>query len=199
MKTRITGAKIACLDMNLQKTRMHLGVHITIDDPEQLEAIRKRCVLLPLPTLSSSCATPSTVSIELTSSVALALPARSESDITLERVRKILASGANVILTTKGIDDLCLKEFVEAGAMAVRRCKKEDLRRIAKATGATMVSSLANLEGDETFDSAYLGQAEEVVQERISDDELILVKGTKVVSSSSVILRGANGASLSPS
>ncbi|GAA5837705.1 hypothetical protein JCM9279_006839 [Rhodotorula babjevae] len=157
MKTRITGAKIACLDMNLQKTRMHLGVHITIDDPEQLEAIRKR-----------------------------------ESDITLERVRKILASGANVILTTKGIDDLCLKEFVEAGAMAVRRCKKEDLRRIAKATGATMVSSLANLEGEETFDSAYLGQAEEVVQERISDDELILVKGTKVVSSSSVILRGAN-------
>ena len=199
MKTRITGAKIACLDMNLQKTRMHLGVHITIDDPEQLEAIRKRCVLLPLPTLSSSCASPSTASTKLTSSVALALPARSESDITLERVRKILASGANVILTTKGIDDLCLKEFVEAGAMAVRRCKKEDLRRIAKATGATMVSSLANLEGDETFDSAYLGQAEEVVQERISDDELILVKGTKVVSSSSVILRGANGASLSPS
>ncbi|KAJ8295387.1 T-complex protein 1 subunit alpha [Rhodotorula toruloides] len=155
--TRITGAKIACLDMNLQKTRMHLGVHITIDDPEQLEAIRKR-----------------------------------EYEITLERVRKILASGANVILTTKGIDDLCLKEFVEAGAMAVRRCKKEDLRRIAKATGATMVSSLANLEGEETFEASYLGQAEEVVQERISDDELILVKGTKVVSSSSVILRGAN-------
>lgn len=48
MKTRITNAKIACLDMNLQKTRMHLGVHITIDDPEQLEAIRKRCVELTL-------------------------------------------------------------------------------------------------------------------------------------------------------
>jgi len=42
MKTRVTGAKIACLDMNLMKQRMHLGVHITIDDPEQLEAIRKR-------------------------------------------------------------------------------------------------------------------------------------------------------------
>lgn len=122
-----------------------------------------------------------------------------EYEITLERVRKILASGANVVLTTKGIDDLCLKEFVEAGAMAVRRCKKEDLRRIAKATGATMVSSLANLEGEETFEASYLGQAEEVVQERISDDELILVKGTKVVSSSSVILRGANGAFEIPS
>jgi T-complex protein 1 subunit alpha len=110
----------------------------------------------------------------------------------LERVRKILATGANVILTTKGIDDLVLKEFVEAGAMAVRRCRKEDLRRIAKATGATLVSSLANLEGDETFEASSLGHAEEVVQERISDDELILVKGTKVVNSSSIILRGAN-------
>jgi T-complex protein 1 subunit alpha len=76
--------------------------------------------------------------------------------------------------------------------MAVRRCKKEDLRRIAKATGATLVSSLANLEGDETFEASLLGTADEVVQERISDDELILIKGTKVVSSSSIILRGAN-------
>lgn len=125
-------------------------------------------------------------------------PPSSEADITIERIRKILAAGANVILTTKGIDDLCLKEFIEAGAMAVRRCKKEDLRRIAKATGATLISSLANLEGEETFEASSLGLAEEVVQERISDDELILVKGTKLVSSSSIILRGANGEPHSP-
>lgn len=115
-----------------------------------------------------------------------------EAEITLERIRKILAAGANVVLTTKGIDDLCLKEFVEAGAMAVRRCRKEDLRRIAKATGGQLVSSLANLEGEETFEASYLGTADEVVQERISDDELILVKGTKVVNSASIVLRGAN-------
>lgn len=116
----------------------------------------------------------------------------SEAEITLERIRKILASGANVVLTTKGIDDLCLKEFVEAGAMAVRRCRKEDLRRIAKATGGTLISSLANLEGEETYEASYLGSADEVVQERISDDELILIKGTKVVNSASIVLRGAN-------
>ncbi|GAC96965.1 t-complex protein 1 [Pseudozyma hubeiensis SY62] len=157
MKTRVRNAKIALLDINLVKQRMHLGVHITIDDPEQLEKIRAR-----------------------------------ESEIVLERVRKILATGANVILTTKGIDDLCLKEFVEAGAMAVRRCRKEDLRRIAKATGGQLVSSLSNLEGEETFEASSLGTAEEVSQERISDDELILVRGTKTVSSSSIVLRGAN-------
>ncbi|TID26100.1 t-complex protein-like protein 1 [Venturia nashicola] len=161
MKTRIANAKIACLDMNLQKERMKLGVHITIDDPAQLEKIRER-----------------------------------ESTLVMERVDLILNAGANVILTTKGIDELCMKMLIERGAMGVRRCKKEDLRRIAKATGATLVSTLSDLNGDEKFEAASLGQAEEVIQEKISDDECILVKGTKVHSSASIILRGANDYSL---
>ena len=41
-----------------------------------------------------------------------------------------------------GIDDLCLKYFVEAGAMAVRRCKKGDLKRIARSTGGTTVVNI---------------------------------------------------------
>lgn len=145
-----------------------------------------------------------------------------ESDITKERIQKILAAGANVILTTGGIDDMCLKYFVDVGAMAVRRVLKRDLKRIAKATGgktraccsfyiyfgfsytlkisaffcihtlifsaspvidmfffsfsAVVCPSLTNLEGEETFEATMLGQAEEVVQERVCDDELILVK-----------------------
>ncbi|OGE47503.1 hypothetical protein PENARI_c042G09753 [Penicillium arizonense] len=161
MTTHVTDAKIACLDMNLQKERMKLGVQITVEDPDQLEKIRER-----------------------------------ESGIVLERVEMILKSGANVVLTTKGIDDMVLKLFVERGAMAVRRCKKEDLRRIAKATGATLVSTLSDLNGDEKFDASNLGHAEEVAQERISDDECILVRGTKVHNSASIILRGANEYSL---
>ena len=157
MKTRITDAKIACLDMNLQKERMKLGVHITIDDPKQLEQIRQR-----------------------------------ESGMVMERVDMILKAGANVVLTTKGIDDLCLKQFIEKGAIAVRRCKKEDLRRIAKATGATLISSLSDLNGDEKFEPSSLGHADEVLQERISDDECILIKGTRVHTSASIILRGSN-------
>lgn len=157
MKTSVSNAKIAVLDMNLQKARMALGVNVTIDDPDQLEAIRER-----------------------------------EYGIVKDQINKIIAAGANVVLTTKGIDDLSLKLFVEAGVMAVRRCKKEDLRRIARATGATMVSNLSNLEGEEVFEPSYLGSAEQVVQERISDDEAILIKGTKVHSASSIILRGSN-------
>lgn len=69
-----------------------------------------------------------------------------------------------------------MQYFIEAKAMAVRRCKKIDLKRIAKATGATLLANLANMEGEETFETTYLGEAKEVVQERICDDELILIK-----------------------
>jgi len=115
-----------------------------------------------------------------------------EADITKERIKKILDAGATVVLTTGGIDDLCLKYFVEAGAMAVRRCKKVDLKRIAKATGATFITSLANLEGEESFEASSLGEAAEVSQERICDDELIMVRGTKARTAASIILRGPN-------
>lgn len=40
-----------------------------------------------------------------------------------------------------------------------------------------MVVSMANMEGEEAFDSSLLGQAETVVQERVCDDELIFIKG----------------------
>jgi T-complex protein 1 subunit alpha len=157
MTKKVVGAKIACLDFNLQKEKMKLGVHVLLSDPSKLEAIRQR-----------------------------------EADITKERIQKILKSGANVVLTTQGIDDLCLKYFVEAGAMAVRRVKKVDMKRIAKATGASLLTTLCNLEGEETFEASYLGEAAEVSQERICDDELILIKGPTARSASSIILRGPN-------
>ncbi|TXG62599.1 hypothetical protein EZV62_009593 [Acer yangbiense] len=164
MPLKVAPARIACLDFNLQKTKMQLGVQVLVSDPRELEKIRQR-----------------------------------EADMTKERIEKLLKAGANVVLTTKGIDDMALKYFVGAGAIAVRRVRKEDMRHIAKATGATMVysysasvSTFADMEGEETFDSSFLGSADEVVEERVADDDVIMIKGTKTSSAVSLILRGAN-------
>jgi len=115
-----------------------------------------------------------------------------ESDITKERIQLLINAGANVILTTKGIDDMAIKYFVEAGALAVRRVKKEDLRRVAKLTGGTMMITFADMEGQESFDPANLGTAESVEEERIADDDHIIIKGGKTQRAASVLLRGAN-------
>ncbi|XLS95764.1 hypothetical protein HN51_071772 [Arachis hypogaea] len=74
MPLRVAPAKIACLDFNLQKTKMQLGVQVLVTDPRELEKIRQR-----------------------------------EADMTKERIEKLLKAGANVVLTTKGIDDMALK------------------------------------------------------------------------------------------
>ena len=42
MPKKVKNAKIACLDFSLQKAKMHLGVSVVVEDPEKLEAIRKR-------------------------------------------------------------------------------------------------------------------------------------------------------------
>lgn len=44
------------------------------------------------------------------------------------------------------------------------------------------VSTFADMEGEETFDSSFLGYADEVVEERISDDDVIMIKGAKTTS-----------------
>eukprot|EP00879_Flechtneria_rotunda_P005444 GHRR01005737.1.p1 GENE.GHRR01005737.1~~GHRR01005737.1.p1 ORF type:complete len:426 (+),score=192.76 GHRR01005737.1:139-1416(+) len=157
MPTRVAPARIACLDMNLQKARLQMGVQVLVTDPKELEAIRQR-----------------------------------EADITKERVQKILDAGANVVLTTKGIDDMTLKYFVEAGVLAVRRVPKDDLKRIAKATGGQVVLTLADMDGNETFDAATLGQAEEVVETRVADDAMIMITGAKTSRAATLLLRGAN-------
>ncbi|XP_049848233.1 uncharacterized protein LOC126313323 [Schistocerca gregaria] len=115
-----------------------------------------------------------------------------EHTLLKERVDMIIKAGANVILTTKGIDDFACKYMIDAGVMGVRRCKKSDLKRIARATGGKLILSMANLEGEESFDPANLGEAGSVSQESISDQELIIIRGTKESQGASIILRGAN-------
>lgn len=115
-----------------------------------------------------------------------------EADITKERIQLLINAGANVILTTKGIDDMALKYFVEANCIALRRVKKEDLRRIAKLTGGTLMITLADMEGNESFDPSMLGVADEVIEERIADDDHLIIRGGKSQRCCSVLLRGAN-------
>lgn len=38
------------------------------------------------------------------------------------------------------------------------------------------------MEGEETFEPSLLGYADEVVEERISDDDVVLIKGAKTTS-----------------
>lgn len=149
--------KIALLDMNLQRHRLAMGVQILVEDPAEIEKIKKR-----------------------------------EMDIVKERIDKILNAGAKVILTTKGVDDMCMKYFVEAGAICARRCDKDDLKRLAKATGGHVVTTMADMEGDESFDVENLGTCEAFREVRVGDGEMLYAYGCQGSGASTIVLRGAN-------
>jgi T-complex protein 1 subunit alpha len=83
---------------------------------------------------------------------------QNECDVLKGRIQKILNAGANVILTKMGLDDIASKYLIEAGAIGIRRVEKGDLSRIAKLTGATVISTMATPEGEEVFEESFLGE-----------------------------------------
>jgi T-complex protein 1 subunit alpha len=115
-----------------------------------------------------------------------------ESDILKHRIEKILAAGANVILITKGIDDMAQKYFVEAGVIACRRVSLEDIQQVAKATGSDIIFTMADNDGEESFTASQLGYAELVYEDQISSSEIIVFQGCKMNRVATLLLRGAD-------
>ncbi|CAK9018382.1 T-complex protein 1 subunit alpha (TCP-1-alpha) (CCT-alpha), partial [Durusdinium trenchii] len=79
-----------------------------------------------------------------------------------------------------------------AGVLGVRRVDKKDLKRIAKVTGAQVLLTMATDEGDEAFDPSYMGTAEEVINERVGDNDFVFIKGCAASKACSILIRGAN-------
>lgn len=117
-----------------------------------------------------------------------------EIALTKTRIDLLLDAGVNVVMTSKGVDDLAMKYFVDKGCIAIRRVPKRDLRRIAKATGGRVVVSLGDVDndGEEIMDVSAIGVAEGVHEERIGDEDVFFIDGCKTTRSQTIILRGAN-------
>ena len=115
-----------------------------------------------------------------------------ELDVTKERCKKIIDAGANVIVCSKGIDDFALKYFVEAKCIAVRRCDRADMKRISAATGAKIMITFDDENGEEIFNKECLGEAEEVSEEAVNDYNYVFFKKCKKQSAQTILLRGAN-------
>lgn len=99
-------------------------------------------------------------------------------------VDKIVATGANVLVCQKGIDDVAQHYLAKAGIMAIRRAKKSTLEKLGKATGGKIATSLDELDAD------YLGLAGIVEEVKIGDDKLVYVKDCKDPKAVSIVIRG---------
>jgi len=99
-------------------------------------------------------------------------------------VDRIAATGANVLFVQKGIDDLAQHFLAKAGIYTVRRIKKSDMEKLARATGGRVVTSIHEISKED------LGKAGLVEERKVSDEKMTFVEDCKNPKSVSIILRG---------
>jgi len=109
---------------------------------------------------------------------------KQEEEMLKEMIKKITATGANVVLCQKGIDDMAQHFMAREGILAVRRVKKSDIEKLAKATGGKIVTNLDDLS------AADLGYAETVEERKIGEDKMTFIEGCKHPKSVTILIRG---------
>ncbi|MHA1470636.1 MAG: thermosome subunit beta, partial [Candidatus Asgardarchaeia archaeon] len=108
---------------------------------------------------------------------------KQEEKMVLDMVEKIVKSGANVVLSQKGINDIAKSFLAKNGIMAVARVNKKDIERLAKAAGARILTSLEEIPED------ALGEAEKVREIKIGDSKFVFIEGCKNSKAISILLR----------
>ncbi len=107
-----------------------------------------------------------------------------EEKMLKELVDRIVNAGANVVFCQKGIDDLAQYYLAKAGILAVRRVKKSDLEKLAKATGAKVLTDLRDISSED------LGEAELVEERKVGDEKMVFVTGCKNPKAVTILVRG---------
>jgi thermosome len=107
-----------------------------------------------------------------------------ETKMLKDMVDKISEVGANVLICQKGIDDMAQHYLAKAGILSLRRVKESDMSKLARATGASIVT------GVESLTKADLGYAGLVEERKIEEDKWTFVEECKNPKAVTVLIRG---------
>ncbi|MDR2204043.1 MAG: TCP-1/cpn60 chaperonin family protein [Nitrososphaerota archaeon] len=107
-----------------------------------------------------------------------------EEDMLRDMVEKIVATGANVVICQKGIDDMAQHFLAKKDVIAIRRAKKSDMEKLARAVGGKIVSDFNDIS------SKNLGFAALVEERKIGDDKMTFIEGCKNPKAVTILIRG---------
>ncbi len=124
--------------------------------------------------------------IEITAPEQMQAFLEQERKMLKEMAEKIIKSGANVVFCQKGIDDLVLHYLAKAKILAARRVKRSDMEKLAKATGARIVTNIDEISSED------LGSAGLVEAKKVAGEEMIFVRECKNPKSVTIFVRGGS-------
>jgi len=102
------------------------------------------------------------------------------------QIKAIADSGAEVVVAGGKIGDMAIHYINKYNMMAVRLMSKWDIRRLARATGATALPKMTPPTAEE------LGRADSVYVDELGDSQIVVFKvGDKESKVSTIVIRGA--------
>jgi len=122
--------------------------------------------------------------IEITDPTQLHAFLDEEENMIRKMVDIVKKSGANALFCQKGIDDLAQHYLAKEKIYAVRRVKKSDMEKLAKATGAALVTKLDDLTAKD------LGTACLIEEKKIAEDRMTFVTDCANPKAVSILIRG---------
>jgi T-complex protein 1 subunit alpha len=107
-----------------------------------------------------------------------------------ERFKHVLCHGANVLMTTGGVEKMALRFFVQRGVMGFRRVARGDMRRVARATGAQIETMPHSSRSRRCRSKSSMGVANLVYQDFLAGNDVTVIKGCGLWNSVTVLIRG---------
>jgi thermosome len=107
-----------------------------------------------------------------------------EEKILKDMVDNVANSGANVLICQKGIDDVVQHFLAKKNILAVRRATEKDMEKLARASGAKIVTNIDDLKAED------LGYAKLVEERKIADDKMTFIEGCKNARAVAILIRG---------
>ncbi len=111
-----------------------------------------------------------------------------EQLLTSSKVQTIIRSGANVVISQKGISTLAQNLLSRAGIVSLKRVKENDILWLKKATNAKVIRDLTS----GVIPIEYLGHADTVYEKFVGDDKMVFVEGCKNPKSVTILLRATS-------
>ncbi len=109
-----------------------------------------------------------------------------ETRILAKAVDKLASTGANVVICQKGIDDTAQFLLKKKNILAVRRVKESDVEKVAKATGARIITDIEDIKPED------LGYADLVEERKIGEEKMLFIEGCKNPKAVTILIRGGS-------
>ena len=153
----------------------------TIDSSAMPKCINNAKILLineSLETMKTRCES----EIEITSPEQMSQFLVQENNDLDHLVQNIVNSGANVVISRKGVSDFVQESLAKKGIISMRRVKYNDLWWLEKAVGAKTCESIEKISPNE------LGFARKIYEKTVGGDPMVFVEG-KSPKSVTILLR----------